>query len=88
MVHGTGISIAVTGTTVHTISLVDTTDDTGVTTITATGSTTTPGTLHFAGNVNGGWLRDNDDGDGARHRRNRGAVGADPTGARREPREP
>ena len=51
IVQGTGIAIAVTAPNSHTISLVDPTDDTGVTTITATGSSTTPGTVHFAGNV-------------------------------------
>ena len=51
IVQGTGIAIAVTSPNAHTISLVDPTDDTGVTTITATGSNSTPGTVHFAGNV-------------------------------------
>ena len=51
IVQGTGIAIVVTAPNAHTISLVDQTDDTGVTTITAVGSTTTPGTVHFAGNV-------------------------------------
>ena len=51
IVQGTGIAIAVTAPNSHTISLVDPTDDTGVTTITAVGSSTTPGTVHFAGNV-------------------------------------
>ena len=50
LVQGAGILI--TGSAPQkVIALADTTDDTGVTTITATGSTTTPGTVHFAGNV-------------------------------------
>ena len=49
---------------------------------------------HHAGDAplsrqrDGGRLRDVDDGDRTGHRRNRGALGADSDGARREPREP